>query len=124
MAKLIEIKPECNLWGLQVEMQPVLKHASSIWEEHGVEFVVTCANNGRHSPGSLHYYGYAVDLRTKTLCPCCPRRTFCTTSSKNRIAAAAAKLQKVLGPRYQVLVFTTHIHVEYQWILDQMDWIS
>jgi len=112
MAKLIEIKPECNLWGLQVEMQPVLKHASSIWEEHGVEFVVTCANNGRHSPGSLHYYGYAVDLRTKTF------------SSKNRIAAAAAKLQKVLGPRYQVLVFTTHIHVEYQWILDQMDWIS
>lgn len=96
-----------NIWGLQVEMQPVLKKAGELWEQFGQELIITAGRDAMHSAGSLHYYGYAVDLRTH----------YFTEEVKRRIASI---LQNYLGSDYQVITHTTHIHVEYQLVLDKL----
>lgn len=88
-----------NIWGLEREMQPVLKAADIIWKQFGQELVITCARDGMHSAGSLHYYGLAVDLRIWGL--------------DGKVNTVATNLRNALGNKYDVIVHTTHIHVEY-----------
>jgi len=99
-----------NIWGLRIQMQPVLKWADKIWPDHGHELVVTSGRDGMHSAGSLHYYGYAVDLRASEGWGYTP----------NEIIQIADGLRNALGEGYQVIVHSTHIHVEYdrakQWL--------
>lgn len=89
-----------NIYGLNVVMQPVLKYAAIIWRKYGQEVVVTSARDGIHSVGSLHYYGYAVDLRTRYF-------------DDHVIPQVAQDLRLELGSDYQVVVEGNHIHVEY-----------
>lgn len=88
------------LAGLQPEMRLVKKHAGRIWSEHGQECVIVSALDREHSDGSLHPFGYALDLRT---------------SYFNSVEAGnvARELREALGDKYQVVVEGTHIHVEY-----------
>ena len=96
--------PPVNIWGLKVEMQPVLKNAGKIWKGLGQELVITSGRDSIHSDGSLHYYGYAADLRSRYF-----------TEEEKRIAAGT--LAAELGPDYDVVIHKTHIHAEYQKIL-------
>ena len=89
-----------NIWGLDVKMQPVLKHCDRIWKHYGQELVITSARDGLHSAGSLHYYGLAVDCRT---------RYFDDITKK----AVAAEVKEALGSDYDVILHSTHLHVEY-----------
>ena len=88
-----------NIWGLQKEMQPVLKAADIIWKQFGQELVVTSARDGMHSAGSLHYYGYAVDLRIWYL--------------EDRLNAIRTRLLDILGKDYDIVIHESHLHVEY-----------
>ena len=88
-----------NIWGLQVEMQPVLKAADTIWKQFGQELTITSARDGMHSAGSLHYYGFAVDLRIWGL--------------EGVVQTLATNLRSILGSDYDVIVHSSHIHVEY-----------
>lgn len=95
-----------NIWGLEKEMQPVLKNAANIWlNVAGVDLVVASARDGLHSSGSLHYYGYAVDLRTWTK----DHRQM----SREEKDDLADRLRHVIGTNYDVIVEGDHIHVEY-----------
>lgn len=38
-----------------------------IFTANGFEIVITSANDSTHAPGSAHYYGAAIDIRTKGL---------------------------------------------------------
>lgn len=95
-----------NIWGLEVEMQPVVKAANIIWKKFGQELVVTSARDGMHSAGSLHYYGYAVDLRIWGL--------------EDRLKDVVKNLRDVLTDDYQVITHKTHVHVEYQKALSDL----
>ena len=97
-----------NIWGLQPCMQPVLKHADAIWTGAGQELIITSGRDGIHSAGSLHYYGLAVDLRTR----------YFDEGTKAEVARA---LKDLLGPMgYDVIVHSTHIHVEAQQAFDKV----
>lgn len=96
----MKVKDETvNIWGLDIAMQPVLKLADIIWKQNARELVVTSARDHIHSAGSLHYYGRAVDLRIWGL--------------EDKIEAIATRLREGLGKDYDVIVHTTHLHVEY-----------
>lgn len=88
------------LAGLQIEMRPVLVQAKDVWLRLGQELVVTSGLEGEHSAGSLHYYGYAVDLRT---------RYFTDVEKREAYDYLVARL----GVTYDVIWKPTHIHVEY-----------
>ena len=96
----MEIKDGVVLAGLKLEMRTVLIQADRIWKDHKQELVITEGLGGTHSAGSLHYYGYAVDLRSRYF-------------SADAKADVIAKLKAVLGCTYDVIGHSTHIHVEY-----------
>lgn len=86
--------------GLKIEMQKALVCADKIWRELGQELTITAALDGTHSAGSLHYYGYALDLRSRYF-------------DEDDKEVAAIRLQRDLGKDYDVITHSTHIHVEY-----------
>jgi len=95
----MKVKSGVKLVGLQLEMRKILIEADKIWKDRGQELVITSTTDGVHSPGSLHPYGYAIDLRT---------RYFDAVDHQ----AIALILQTKLGSKYDVIVHRTHIHVE------------
>lgn len=52
----------------KIETVIALMQTSSIYEDFGISggCVVTSLTEGRHSETSLHYYGYAADIRTSS----------------------------------------------------------
>ena len=96
----MQIKEGVILAGLNIKMRNVLTLAEDIWEAHDQELVVTSGLDGVHSAGSLHYYGLALDFRTKYFRP----------GEKNLVAD---ELRQALQGDYDVVVENSHIHVEY-----------
>lgn len=103
----MQIKEGVSLVGLKLVMRPVLVTAAKIWKRYGQELVVTCGPGGTHSPGSLHPYGYALDLRSR----------YFDAGTKIYVIES---LQKELGADYDVISHRTHIHVEYDKILKML----
>ena len=99
---MVRCKDGVCLFGLQYEMRPVLIAADHIWARHGQELVITSTWEGdAHSARSYHYYGYAVDLRT---------RYFGADQEK----VVADELRYKLPEVYDVVLHpNSHIHVEY-----------
>lgn len=96
----MELKSGISLAGLQPIMRPVLREAERIWKEYGrAEGVtVTCCREGTHSAVSWHYYGYALDLRT---------RYFSEAESSD-----VYEDMKTALPNYDIIKHDTHIHAE------------
>ena len=98
----MEVKEGVVIAGLDLKMRPVLVEAEKIWKRYGrTEGVtVTSGLDGVHSAGSLHYYGRALDFRT---------RYFSDTEKD----AVFAELKEVLdGLSFDIIKHSTHIHVE------------
>lgn len=96
----MKIKLGVTIAGLDLRMRPVLIAAEKIWKDFGQELVITSGLDGEHSAGSLHYYGLAVDLRTR----------YFLGEDKMKVTKL---LRKALGSGYVVLAESTHIHVGY-----------
>jgi hypothetical protein len=96
----MKIKPGVILAGLQLPMRLVLMEANRIWSELGQELAITSGLDGTHSPGSMHYYGYALDMRT---------RYFADGGRE-----ACSRLRSALPAAYFVQLESNHIHVSYQ----------
>ena len=96
----MKTKMGVKLEGLNIKMRPVLMAADKIYKQFGQELVITCTTGFIHSAGSLHYYGYAIDLRS---------RYFDDFTLKQVVA----NLQNQLGQSYNVIAESDHIHVEY-----------
>lgn len=98
----MKVKDGVLLFGLQLEMREVLIEADIVYKKHGQELVVTSTTDGVHSPGSMHPYGYAIDFRTWYF------------DSEEQIKVRD-ELADALGDMYDVVLETTHLHVEYDW---------
>ena len=72
-----------------------------IFAGYGAEAVITSGVDGKHSRGSIHYSGGAVDLRSRDM----------TVSEQ---LAAVKELKERLGPDFDVILEGNHIHLEYQ----------
>lgn len=96
----MQIKEGVILAGLDIKMRPALIEADKVWKAYGQELVVTAALDGVHSAGSYHYYGLALDFRTR----------YFTDDVKR---AVWRELDDVLGSDFDVVMHSTHIHVEY-----------
>ena len=94
----MKLKPGVRIHGIQPEMVLGLSILRALWP---AEMVVTSVVDGKHSRGSLHYTGCAVDLRTRNLDPA-------------EIQKVAVKARERLGDDFDVVVEKTHMHVEYQ----------
>ena len=62
--------------------------------------IITSGRDGKHMKNSKHYTGEAIDLRTRDL----------TRGKATRLLKA---LRDKLGNKYDVILETDHIHLEY-----------
>lgn len=94
------VKDGVVLAGLHPIMRKVLKVAEDVYKKQGrAEGVtITSTTDGVHSAGSWHPYGFAVDLRTR----------YFSEAEKNQVG----KKLKLLLSDYDVIVESTHIHIE------------
>ena len=70
------------------------------FEQYGVDCIITCGRNGKHSAQSKHYYGQALDFRTRML----------TGGQKAKLFA---DVEAALGNNFDVVLEKTHLHVEF-----------
>lgn len=93
---MLRFKDGVSLYGLQPEMLWALDRCVEAWEG---DVTVTSARGDKHSVGSKHYSGYAVDLRTRDL-------------NESQIRIILEALRFILHG-YDVILESTHIHIEY-----------
>lgn len=96
----MQLKKGVILAGLDIRMRPALVAAEAIWAAEGQELVVTAGLEGTHSAGSLHYYGLALDFRTRYF-------------DEETKLSVLDRLKTELGSSFDVILHSTHIHVEY-----------
>ncbi len=94
------IKQGVKAKGLQPEILLAIQEAREVYRELGTDLVITSLLDGQHMEGSLHPKGLAVDLRTWHL-------------SKTDRGIAAQRLRVALGPEYDVVLESDHIHIEH-----------
>lgn len=102
---MIKLEQGAVIAGLKLEMRPALIIGEKIWEQNGQPFVITSGLEGEHGAGSLHYYGYAIDVRVK----------FWGLTTQFNIRD---RLRKELPEGFQVVFHPNHhIHIEYDAII-------
>lgn len=97
--------------GLQLPMRIVLMTAAKIWQELGQELVVTSALDGEHASSSLHYFGYALDFRTR----------YFNEKEKHMAIRLLSDALRKYDRDYRVVVHDSHCHVEYRAIIAYQD---
>jgi hypothetical protein len=96
----LSLKKDVNAKGLQPEILLAILIAEGVYAKYGRELVITSLLDGQHMHNSLHYKGLAVDLRIHHL-------------DKKEISYIVAYLKTRLGSQYDVVLETTHIHIEF-----------
>jgi hypothetical protein len=106
---MISIKRGASLSKLRPQMLIAIQIAHEVYLERGSqEMVITSGDDSKHRPGSLHYEGKAVDLRTLNL-----------LMDDAMKAAIADSIQRRLGDQYRCAfepttpTRTEHIHAEF-----------
>lgn len=61
---IVKLKKGVSVKGIKPEMAIAVPIIAGVWEQfEQKELVITSARDGKHSTNSLHYQGYAFDLR-------------------------------------------------------------
>ena len=96
----MKLKLGVKLTGVQWQMFVAAIKVEYILEKYGQECVITSGTDGQHSPLSLHYRGWALDFRTTSL-------------PKLHYGIVTAEIRAALGPDYDAVFESDHLHVEY-----------
>lgn len=95
----MRIKHDVDLRGLQAPMAVAAAVADSVYRaHHGGELTITSGTDGQHMVGSLHYSGLAIDCRLPMI----------------NVGEIVLQLRDALGPQFDVVLESTHIHIEHQ----------
>jgi hypothetical protein len=98
---MLFLKPGVRITGMRPEILLALVAAERVYDEAGHDFTITACVDGKHTTGSLHYAGAAIDVRTRDLAPADVQETL-------------AQIKVCLGADFDVLLEVDHIHIEFQ----------
>ncbi len=102
----MRLKKGVTVDGVQPESVIGMMVAEQVFRDEGLHFTVTSITDGEHKVGSLHYAGLAFDCRT-----------WADPTGKQlgdeRKEYLAQLLRRALGGEFDVVVESTHIHVEF-----------
>jgi hypothetical protein len=98
----IRTKHGVSINGIKPELVLGIDIAHGYFNSMGInEMVLTSIVDGKHSHGSLHYIGYAADIRIWAI------------ESKG-LAEFTEGLAEELGSEFDVVLEKDHIHIEFQ----------
>lgn len=87
---------------LQSCMWGVAAIVDQVYEENGIkECWITAGIDGQHQDGSLHYVGYAIDVRTNNV-------------PTGELDPIRAEIKRRLGDDFDVVKEGDHFHIEAQ----------
>lgn len=95
----MRLAPDVRVYGLKTEILLAVMIAARLYDKKGEDFTITSVIEGKHMSGSLHYVGYAFDIRPPMM--------------SNPIAMQK-DIRDALGDDYDVVFEETHIHIEFQ----------
>jgi hypothetical protein len=103
---MILVKEGVRFRKLLGEIYSIFSILDLVFGNHGVDCVITSANDSSHSSGSLHYSDLALDLRSWVI----------PSSGEKHILVD--EVRQALGLDYDVLLededgLNEHIHLEY-----------
>lgn len=96
----LEIKEGVDFAMLDPRIIPAVWKCHAIYDQYGKPCVITSGRDSKHSCMSKHYFGMAVDLRTR----------FFSESQKIKVST---EIRDALGKDFDVILESDHIHVEY-----------
>lgn len=102
---LQHIKDGVSVADIKVELLDGLLALAVVFHLAEQLLVITALRDGTHKPLSLHYRGYAADLRARHI-------------PKDRLEPLLEKMKVALGPKFQVLLEydkdgVPHYHAEF-----------
>ena len=98
----IKTKSGVKINGLKPEMVMGLVVTEGYFNGNGIpDIVVTSAVDGAHGFGSLHYVGYAVDVRIWEIV-------------NDFLPQFTEGLSEALGEEFDVVLESDHLHIEFQ----------
>ena len=98
---MLFLKPGVRITGMRPEILLAAVAAERVYAQAGFEFTITACVDGRHSAGSLHYSGAAIDVRTRDV-------------PADKLQKLVAQIRECLGADFDVLPEKTHVHIEFQ----------
>ena len=96
---MMHFKPGVKVNGIKPEMIVALIVINACGGKQGA--VITSVVEGTHSRGSLHYVGYALDVRIRD-------------RDADEVLMLVKKIRECLTDEYDVILEDTHIHIEFQ----------
>jgi hypothetical protein len=97
---MIHVKDGAQLQGLKPVMIDAAIRLALLFHSYGVVFVITEGVGGKHKENSLHYRGYALDLRS---------RDFPQWQQPHVLD----DIHHTLGREFDAIQEVDHFHVEY-----------
>jgi hypothetical protein len=102
-----EVKVGAVLHGLHQQVCQAIPMIANLYEAVTLRrMVITSGREGSHSSKSLHYYGRAIDIRTRDL-------------STEQIVELQSELKSMLGRNWDVIIEPSHMHIELDWRFDR-----
>lgn len=95
------LKAGVTVNGAQPELLIGMSVAAQVYAEYGHTLTITSITDGKHSTHSLHYVGLAFDCRVWDFPSLTEKRELC------------GKLRGALGDEFDVVLESTHIHIEF-----------
>jgi len=111
---MFSVKQGASLNGLKPEMRPCLIMAEALFRKYAVSCIVTSGTDGVHSAGSLHYYGYALDFRTRHLGNRKKQETEIANKLRDGLREFEEKREGGAKGVWAVVLESTHIHVQFK----------
>lgn len=100
MSQLI-IKSGVDLSMIDPRIWEAIPKIVAVYARYGADCIITSGRDGRHSARSWHYFGRALDFRTRHL------------PSEGAKSKVAAEVKEAVGDAFDVVLERTHLHVEY-----------
>jgi hypothetical protein len=97
---MVRLKPGVEVRGLKPEMALAALIVAGVYSSEGHDCTITSGRDGQHMRGSRHYWGHALDFRTRNV------------PNEKRPALAEA-VREALGGEFDVVLESTHLHVEF-----------
>ncbi len=98
---MLYLKPGVRITGIRPEILLAAVAATEVYKAAGHDLTITACLDGKHTTGSLHYAGAAIDIRTRDLPPA-------------DVPKVMAQIKECVGGDFDVLLETDHIHIEFQ----------
>jgi len=97
----MKFKDGVKINGIKPELTLAIIIADGVYKDHNYSLVITSVTDSKHSRTSLHYVGFAFDLRTRNV-------------SKIDLPLIQKDLQEALTDEFIVILEKDHFHIAFR----------